>query len=101
MNTPLLFRIVPQVKVASDGGGDLGGGSSIPKCPSAPVIAHHKLDVSSTGGGGSARQQHLSGGGGGDSRDGDLLEYNLLSLPSPSLTTMLFFNYRDSASNKD
>ena len=83
MNTPLLFRIVPQVKVASDGGGDLGGGSSIPKCPSAPDIAHHKLDVSSTGGGGSARQQHLSGGGGGgDSRNGDLLEYDLISPPS-------------------
>ena len=73
---------MPQVKVASDGGGDLGGGSSIPKCPSAPDIAHHKLDVSSTGGGGSARQQHLSGGGGGgggDSRNGDLLEYDLIS----------------------
>ena len=83
MNTPLLFRIVPQVKVASDGGGDLGGGSSIPKCPSAPDIAHHKLDVSSTGGGGSARQQHLSGGGGGgDSRNGNLLEYDLISPPS-------------------
>ena len=77
-----VFRIVPQVKVASDGGGDLGGGSSIPKCPSAPDIAHHKLDVSSTGGGGSARQQHLSGGGGGDSRNGDLLEYDLISPPS-------------------
>ena len=79
MNTPLLFRIVPQVRVASDGGGDLGG-SSIPKCPSAPDIAHHKLDVSSTGAGGSTRQQHLSGGGGGgDSRNGDLLEYLALT----------------------
>ena len=92
MNTPLLFRIVPQVKVASDGGGDLGGGSSIPKCPSAPDIAHHKLDVSSTGG--SARQQHLSGGGGGDSRNGDLLEYDLIS-PSSGDIMQIWTTLRD------
>ena len=36
---------MPQVKVASSSE-DLGG---LTKCPSAPDIAHHKLDVSSTG----------------------------------------------------
>ena len=56
---------VPQVKAGSD---DQLGSSGIPKCPSAPDIAHHKLDVSSTGAG--ARQIHLSGGG--ESRNGDL-----------------------------
>ena len=45
---------MPQVRVASD---DRELGSGIPKCPSAPDIAHHKLDLSSTG----ARLQHLSG----------------------------------------
>ena len=58
LHEPSLYLTVPQVKVASDEA-DLGSGSGIPKCPSAPDIAHHKLDVSSTGG---ARVQHLSGG---------------------------------------